>query len=210
MRCRARYGSALAHSEPSAVPIRPINQPANLRAMTQHDQDAAKTHGAQSAETQPEAGHSEASKPEGVRPELVSALFTEQIDFRQVAGGSTRIDLTGVYFSVPVSGFPASLEPHLVTLIRAPQGCDGNVSLTVDFVDEAGEQIASSRQDFFVEPGRFGYRLIKGSLSWDGPGTIEARCSIAGSNQVITVPLSAVVAQTGYQAPAPPTAPPAP
>jgi hypothetical protein len=144
-------------------------------------------------------------------PEIVSALFTEQIDFRQVAGGSTRIDLTGVYFSVPVSSFPASLEPHLVVLLRAPADSDGAVALVVDFVDESGEVIASSRQDFFVEPGRFGYRLIKGSLTWDGPGTIEARCSILGTDQTITVPLSAVAAVgEAYNAPRPPSAPPAP
>ena len=51
--------------------------------------------------------------------EIVAALFVEGIDFRQVAGPSTRIDITGAFFSTAVESYPAKLEPHLVVLVRA-------------------------------------------------------------------------------------------
>ena len=42
----------------------------------------------------------------------------------------------------------------------------------------AGEEIGRNRQTFFVEPGKFGYRLVKGELEFPEPGTIEACCTI--------------------------------
>ena len=51
--------------------------------------------------------------------EIVAALFVEGIDFRQVAGPSTRIDITGAFFSTAVETYPTKLEPHLVVLVRA-------------------------------------------------------------------------------------------
>ena len=38
-----------------------------------------------------------------------------------------------------------------------------------------GEEIGRNRQTFFVEPGKFGYRLVKGELEFPEPGTIEAQ-----------------------------------
>ena len=35
--------------------------------------------------------------------DIVAALFTESFNMRQVAGPSTRLDLTGVYFSTALS-----------------------------------------------------------------------------------------------------------
>jgi hypothetical protein len=124
--------------------------------------------------------------------EIVAALFVEGIEFRQVAGPSTRIDLTGVFFSVAVEQYPARLEPHLVVLVRAPAGGDGAATLDVSFVRATGEEVGRSRQEFFVEPGKFGYRLVRAELDFPEPGTVEARCTIPESGSAVTVPLTAL------------------
>ena len=122
--------------------------------------------------------------------EIVAALFVEGIEFRQVAGPATRIDITGAFFSTTVDAYPAQLQPHLVVLVRSPAGSDGNGTLDTVFVREDGEEVGRSRQPFFVEPGKFGYRLVKGELDFPEPGTIEARCSILESGSAVTVPLT--------------------
>ncbi len=122
--------------------------------------------------------------------EIVAALFVESIDFRQVAGPATRIDITGAFFSTAVDAYPAQLQPHLVVLVRSPAGSDGNGTLDTVFVREDGEEVGRNRQPFFVEPGKFGYRLVKGELDFPEPGTIEARCSILESGSAVTVPLT--------------------
>ena len=55
-----------------------------------------------------------------------------------------------------------------------------------------GEEIGRNRQTFFVEPGKFGYRLVKGELDFPEPGTVEARCTIVESGSAVTVPLTAL------------------
>jgi hypothetical protein len=126
--------------------------------------------------------------------DIVAALFVEGIDFRQAEGPSTRIDMTGVFFSTAVDSYPASLQPHLVVLVRSPGGSDGNGTLETVFVRESGEEVGRNRQPFFVEPGKFGYRLVRGELEFDEPGTIEARCTILESGSAVTVPLTALPA----------------
>ena len=123
--------------------------------------------------------------------EIVAALFVEGIDFRQVAGPSTRIDITGAFFSTVVDSYPARMEPHLVVMVRAPEGSDGNATLETVF-RRAGEEIGRNRQTFYVEPGKFGYRLVKGELEFPEPGTIEACCTIVDEASVVTVPLTAL------------------
>ena len=55
--------------------------------------------------------------------QIVAALFTDEINLRQVAGPSTRIDLTGVQFSaVAPSPLPLTWAPHLVVIIRCGEG----------------------------------------------------------------------------------------
>ena len=122
--------------------------------------------------------------------EIVAALFVEGIEFRQVEGPATRIDITGAFFSTTVDAYPAQLQPHLVVLVRSPAGSDGNGTLDTVFVREDGEEVGRNRQPFFVEPGKFGYRLVKGELDFPEPGTIEARCSILESGSAVTVPLT--------------------
>ena len=123
--------------------------------------------------------------------EIVAALFVEGIDFRQVAGPATRIDITGAFFSTAVDSYPTLLTPHLVVLVRSPEGTDGNGTLEVVFVRDE-EEVGRNAQSFFVEPGKFGYRLVKGELEFPEPGTIEARCTIMESGSAVTVPLTAL------------------
>ncbi len=123
--------------------------------------------------------------------DIVAALFVEGIDFRQVAGPSTRIDITGAFFSTAVPAYPAQLTPHLVVLVRAPAGTDGNGTLETVFVRD-DEEIGRNQQAFFVEPGKFGYRLVRGELEFPEPGTVEARCRIVESGSSVTVPLTAL------------------
>lgn len=124
--------------------------------------------------------------------EIVAALFVEAINFRQVEGPATRIDITGAFFSTAVPSYPAQLQPHLVVLVRAPADTDGNATLETVFVRDDGEEVGRNAQQFFVEPGKFGYRLVKGELEFPGPGTIEARCRIIESASAVSVPLTAL------------------
>ena len=126
--------------------------------------------------------------------EIVAALFVEGIDFRQVAGPATRIDITGAFFSTTVPSYPAQLTPHLVVLVRAPAAGDGNGTLETTFVRADGEEVGRNQQAFFVEPGKFGYRLVRGELDFPEPGTIEARCQILETGSSVTVPLTALPA----------------
>lgn len=121
--------------------------------------------------------------------EIVSALFVENFDIRQDAGGSARLDLTGVYFSMSAPGdFPVSLEPHLLVLVRCPEDEAGLGALEVRFM-AGDEQVARNVQPLEVEPGKFNYRLIRGELTWEEPGTIEAHCRL-DQGPVVVVPLT--------------------
>ena len=111
--------------------------------------------------------------------DIISALFTENLEVRPVPGPSTRIDLQGVMFSLPApSEPPVTITPHLVVLVRCRPGEPGNGILEVAFRDEAGEQVARNVQPFTVEPGKFTYRLVRGELTYQGYGTIEAHCRV--------------------------------
>lgn len=120
--------------------------------------------------------------------EIVSALFVDQFDIRQDPGGSAKLDLTGVYFSTSAPSFPVSLEPHLLVLVRCRENDDGMGALEVKFM-AGDEQVARNVQPLQVEPGKFNYRLIRGELTWDEPGTIEAHCRI-DQGPAIIVPLT--------------------
>src|SRR5215216_473717 len=125
--------------------------------------------------------------------DIVAALFVENLDFRQVAGGSTRIDITGAFFSEPVAEFPTHITPHLVVLVRAPADDSGMGTLEAVFTRD-GEEVARNAQQFSVEPGKFGYRLVRPELEFPEPGTIEARCTITESGSSVVVPLTAIPA----------------
>src|ERR1700722_18641145 len=111
--------------------------------------------------------------------EIVSALFAENIDLRPVPGPSTRLDLTGIMFSLPApSAPPVSIEPHFIVLVRCRPGESGQGVLEVVFRDEEGEQVARNVSPFNVEPGKVTYRLVRGELEFAALGTIEAHCRL--------------------------------
>ena len=125
--------------------------------------------------------------------EIVAALFVEQFDIRQDAGGSARLDLGGVYFSVgSADPLPVRLEPHLIVIVRCPPGHPGMGALEVVFRRD-GADVARNVQPLQVEPGKFNYRLVRGELEFAEHGTIEAHCRI-DNGPVTMVPLTLVPA----------------
>ena len=123
--------------------------------------------------------------------DIVSARFAENIDLRPVPGPSTRIDLTGIMFSLAApSAPPVTVTPHLIVLVRCRPDEPGNAILEVVFRDEAGEQVARNVSPFNVEPGKFTYRLVRGELEFAALGTIEAHCRILPEGPVTVVPLT--------------------
>ena len=122
--------------------------------------------------------------------DIVSATFTENIELRQVPGPSTRIDLIGIMFSMAApSPVPVTITPHLIVLVRCRPNENGFAALEVLFIDEKGEQVAKNLMPFQVEPGKFGYRLVRAELTYEDYGTIEAHCNIDGG-PVTVVPLT--------------------
>lgn len=128
---------------------------------------------------------------------ILAALFIDTIDLRPVEGPSTRIDLGGIKFSqLPEGGYPCTLEPHLVVLVHNPPDGrpDGVLEVTywragTPAEGQEDEQIARNVQPLQVEPGKFNYRLVRAELTFDGPGTVEARCRIDRGEPTI-VPLT--------------------
>ena len=122
--------------------------------------------------------------------DILAALFVEEIGTRQVAGPSTRIDLTGVHFSLAAPNPPpVTIGPHLVVLVRCPKNESGQTVLEVVFRNEAGEQVARNVQPVNVEPGKFGRLLVRGELTFEEYGTIEAHCRL-GDGPWLIVPLA--------------------
>lgn len=122
--------------------------------------------------------------------DICAALFVEGIEMRQVAGPSTRIDLTGIMFSlVAPSPPPVTIAPHLIVLLRCPEDEAGTGTLEVVFRDPAGEQLARNVQPVNIAPGKFGRQLVKGELNYADYGSIEAHVSLVGGPSVV-VPLT--------------------
>ena len=125
--------------------------------------------------------------------DIVAALFTDTFNLRTVEGPATRIDLSGVFFSMASpSPVPVTIEPHLMVLIRCRPNEPGNGVLEVSFVDSSSGQdveIAKNMSPFTVDPGKFTYRLVRAQLAFDSYTTIEARCRIADGH-VTAVPLT--------------------
>jgi hypothetical protein len=123
--------------------------------------------------------------------DIVSALFAEDLDLRPVPGPSTRIDLSGIMFSLPAPGpLPVTITPHLIVLIRCRADEDGQGILEVTFRDEAGDQVARNVSPFTVDPGRFTYRLVRGELTYRSYETVEAHCRLLPDGPTTVVPLT--------------------
>ena len=122
--------------------------------------------------------------------DILAAVFVEGIEQRQVAGPSTRIDLTGIMFSlVAPTPPPVSLSPHLVVIVRCPPDEVGPATLEVEFLDADGKEVARNAQPVSVQPGKFGRLLVKGELTYETYGTIEAHVRLTGGSSVV-VPLT--------------------
>lgn len=122
--------------------------------------------------------------------DIVSALFCENINLRQVPGPATRIDLSGIMFSLPApSDPPVTIAPHLVVLVRCRPDERGDGVLEVVFRDTDGNEVARNVAPFTVEPGKFTYRLVRGELTYERFGTIEAHCRV-GQGPLTVVPLT--------------------
>jgi hypothetical protein len=126
--------------------------------------------------------------------DIVSALFAENINLRPAPGPSTRIDLTGIMFSLPAPAPPpVTITPHLIVLVRCRPDEPGQGILEVVFKrleDPDGEEVARNVSPFTVEPGKFTYRLVRGELEFKEYGTVEAHCRLVPSTVVTTVPLT--------------------
>ena len=113
---------------------------------------------------------------------IVSALFTENFEMRQAPGPSTRIDLTGVMFSMAApSPVPVTVTPHLIGLIYCAPAEAGDGVFEVVFrrgFEEDSEQVARNVSPFSVESGKFTYRLVRGELEFDDYGTVYAHCRV--------------------------------
>ena len=122
--------------------------------------------------------------------DIVAALFVEGIGQRQAPGPATRIDLTGIMFSLSApSPPPVTVAPHLVVIVRCRPDESGTDTLEVQFLDAAGEEVARNAQPVMIQPGKFGRQLVKGDLTFQDYGTIEAHCRLTGGAEVV-VPLT--------------------
>jgi len=123
--------------------------------------------------------------------DIVSALFIESFELRQVAGPATRVDISGVMFSMAApQSPPVTVTPHLMVLIRSRRDDPPSGILEVVFRDETGEQVARNVSPFNVEPGKFTYRLVRGELEYKQLGTIEAHCRLLPDGETTIVPLT--------------------
>lgn len=117
--------------------------------------------------------------------QILAAVYIDTIDVRSVPGPSTRIDLGGVKFSEAAAGpFPMTIEPHLVVLLHCPLDGRPDAALETTYWRD-GEQIARNVQPVQVEPGRFGYRLVRAELAFDEPGSVEARVRVDRADPVV-------------------------
>lgn len=114
--------------------------------------------------------------------QIVSALFVESFEMRQAPGPSTRIDLTGVMFSVAApTPAPVTIEPHLIGLIFCPAHESGSGVFEVVFrrgIEPDSDQMARNVSPFTVEPGKFTYRLVRGELEFDDYVQVFAHCRV--------------------------------
>lgn len=117
--------------------------------------------------------------------DIVAALFIDDIELRQVAGPSTRIDLRGIQFSAAApQPVPLTWAPHLVVIVRCGPDEAGTGALEVVYRRD-GEQVARNAQPLQVEPGKFNYRLVRGEIDFDEYGTVEAHCRIDAGHTVV-------------------------
>ncbi len=110
--------------------------------------------------------------------QILSALFVDGIELREVPGPSTHIELTGIQFSAAApQPVPLVWSPHLCVIVRCGTDEPGTGALEVRFVRD-DDQIARNVQPLAVEPGKFTYRLVRAEMEFEEYGTVEAHCRI--------------------------------
>jgi hypothetical protein len=111
--------------------------------------------------------------------QIVSALFVEGFNMRQAVGPASRIDLTGVMFSMASpSPVPVTIDPHLYALIWCPPNEVGSGVFEVSYKRSDDSEMARNVSPFTVEPGKFTYRLVKAELDFEEYGQIVAHCRV--------------------------------
>ncbi|MDQ3980379.1 MAG: hypothetical protein M3314_12625 [Actinomycetota bacterium] len=122
--------------------------------------------------------------------DILAALFVENLGQRMAPGPAGRIDLTGVMFSLAApSPPPVTISPHLIVIVRCRPDETGMDTLETVFRDASGQEVARNVQPVSVQPGKFGRQLVKGELTYEDYGTIEAHCKMASGPSVV-VPLT--------------------
>ena len=120
-----------------------------------------------------------------VEVQIIAALFLDSIDVRSLPGPTTRLDLTGVQFSAAAPGeLPVLWAPHLVVIVHCEPGGEADGVLEVVY-ERDGETLARNVQPLHVEPGKFNYRLVRAELTFETYGTVEARCRLAGGEDIV-------------------------
>lgn len=117
--------------------------------------------------------------------QMLAALFIDDIDQRQIAGPTTRIDLGGVQFSGPAPGAESfTWAPHMVVMLHAPSDHDGNGVLEVVFTID-GEQVARNVQPVAIEPGKFAYRLVRAEIEVEEASVVLAHVRVGQAEPTI-------------------------
>ena len=126
--------------------------------------------------------------------QILSALFIDDINARAVAGPSTRLDITGVQFSLPAP--TVTINPHLVVIVRCGPDENPNGVLEVVFCRQGDlpgaegiEPVARNIQPLTIEPNKFAYRLVRADLEFRSFEVIEAHCRVDRGEWVV-VPLT--------------------
>ena len=113
---------------------------------------------------------------------IVSALFVDRYDTRPAPGPSTRLDLSGVFFSMAApQPVPVTIEPHLLAIIYCAPDEPGQGVFEVVFrsgPSEDDRQLARNVSPFTVEPGKFTARFVRGELEFEEYGQVMAHCRV--------------------------------
>ncbi|MFN8015055.1 MAG: hypothetical protein U0R17_00400 [Acidimicrobiia bacterium] len=122
---------------------------------------------------------------------FVAGLFVDNIQFNKDENNATKIDIDGAFFSFKPESYPTVFQPHLVLLINAVGSTKPTDTLITEFFIN-DEIVSRNVQPCPVEPGKFGYRLVRPELEVKEPVTIIAKCTLTDSNETIEIPLTAM------------------
>ena len=135
--------------------------------------------------------------------DIVSALFIESFDLRQVPGAVDPRGPRGASCSRCRHQSRPRSPSRLTSSCSSAR--DATTPLTaileVVFRDEAGEQVARNVSPFNVEPGKFTYRLVRGELEYPNSGRWRPIAACVPDGQTTIVPLTLLAPLPSAQAP---------